>query len=72
MDASEVLRYKLLILNRDAKCSLKKGNDVENTQRIDDTGFQKATVVCDLTFSRERELPDDERPDLKAYCAIVA
>lgn len=72
MNTPEVFRHKLFILNRDAKCSLEKGNDVENTERIHDTGFQKSSVVRDMTFSREREFCGDERPDLKSQCAIVA
>jgi hypothetical protein len=40
MNAPEVLGHEFFIVDRDAKCSLKEGNDVENPERIHDSNFQ--------------------------------
>jgi hypothetical protein len=64
MNAPEVFGHKLFVVDLDAKCSLKEGNDVENPERIHDTGFQKSSIICDMTFSRQRKFFEDKRADL--------
>jgi hypothetical protein len=72
MNAAEVSGYKLLVIDLDAKRSLKEGNDIENTERIHDTGFQKLSIISSIALSRCRKFVEDERPDLRLYDAIAA
>jgi hypothetical protein len=72
MNAAEVSGYKLLVIDLDAKRSLKEGNDIENPERIHDTGFQKPSIISSIALSRCRKFVEDERPDLRLYDAIAA